>query len=176
MTLRVLCQCCGCCQELCCGVGFTWLGVQWTTRGTTWGSLLTQPYQYEDSSVVANHIQSTVPSHALPVLPLVETILRVALRKWQKQTKKKNPCPHFILPHLFILDCKTSCFYGRKIRQVLAAAVCLTKHSLGSYWMAIYWAFHQPIWSKNPAVLYSDVPECCILSVWKLFFFWQNSV
>lgn len=48
------------------------------------------------------------------------------------KTNKKTPYPHFILPHLLVLDCKTACFYERKSRQVLAVAVCLTKHSLDS--------------------------------------------
>lgn len=95
--------------------------------------------------------------------------------KWlwgsEKEKKKKRPCPHFLLPHLLILNCKTSWFQERNSRQMLAAAVCLksTAWRIAS-WMEIHQAFYQLLWSKNPAVLHSDMPECCILSVWGLLF------
>lgn len=58
---------------------------------------------------------------------------------------------------------------------MLAAAVCLksTAWRIAS-WMGIHQAFYQLVWSKNPAVLHSDMPEYCILSVWGLLF--DNSV
>lgn len=54
---------------------------------------------------------------------------------------------------------------------MLAAAVCLksTAWRIAS-WMGIHQAFYQLVWSKNPAVLHSDMPEYCILSVWGLLF------
>lgn len=54
---------------------------------------------------------------------------------------------------------------------MLAAAVCLKSTAWRiARWMGIHQAFYQLVWSKNPAVLRSDMPEYCILSVWGLLF------
>lgn len=157
MTLRVLCQCCGCCQELCCGVGFTWLGVQWTARGITWGSLLTQPYQYEDSSVVANHIQSTVPSHALPVLSLVETLLRVALRKWQKQTNKKIHALISYCPICSFWTAKHLAFMEERSDKCLLLLFVLQSTA----WVATEWRYIELFISQSEAkILLCSIVMC----------------
>lgn len=54
---------------------------------------------------------------------------------------------------------------------MFAAAVCLKSTAWRiARWMGIHQAFYQLVWSKNPAVLHSDMPEYCILSVWGLLF------
>lgn len=86
-----------------------WMCVMGSWEVFSWGSLapVTQPRYSEHSSVVPIHVQSTESSLTDASFVIAGS---VGQSDFEGVGKKKKKSPHFLLPHLLILNRETSWF------------------------------------------------------------------